>query len=144
MPETKPIIGKEIGEQIIPLIENSKKTIEIIVYQWLWYPGEPGTNIQRFNTAIVNSAKKNVRVRVIAQPEQTRKILKENGINTREFYLTKKIHTKLMILDGQVAIVGSHNYTKNAFNLNEEVSLITDDLATIKRLKEYFDNIWSL
>jgi len=144
MPTTIPITGKQIAEKVIPLIKAAKHQIEIIVYEWRWYPGEPGINIQQFNNEIVNAVKRNVIVKAIAQPEKTRKILKENGIKTREFYLTKKIHTKMMIIDGQLAIVGSHNYTKNAFNLNEELSLITDDQEAMKRLKEYFQNIWSL
>jgi phosphatidylserine/phosphatidylglycerophosphate/cardiolipin synthase-like enzyme len=144
MPITIPITGKEIAEKVIPLIKGAKKQIEVIVYEWRWYPGEPGTNIQQFNNEIVNAVKRSVIVKVIAQPEKTRKILKENGIKTREFHMTKKIHTKMMIIDNRVAIVGSHNYTKNAFNINEELSLITDDSNTIERLKEYFDNIWSL
>ncbi|GAH80252.1 unnamed protein product, partial [marine sediment metagenome] len=97
-----------------------------------------------FNNAIIDAAKRNITVKVITQPETTRKILKENGVDIKEFQSRKTIHTKLMIIDGQIIIVGSHNYTKNAFNLNEEVSVITNEPETVNRLKQYFDNLWSL
>jgi len=141
---TQTITGREIAERAIPLIEKSKKQIDTIVYIWLWYPNEPGSNIQRFNNAIINAIKRNVNIRAIAEPEKTRKILKENGVKTKQYIGAKKIHTKLMIIDNQTAIIGSHNYTKNAFNLNEEVSLIVNDEETIKRLREYFENLWAL
>jgi len=144
MTKIQPIINKEIAEKAIPLIENAKKTIEVIVYEWRWYPGEIGTNIQQFNNAIINAAKKNVSIRVITQPDSTRKILKENGVQVKEFQSRKKIHTKLMIIDSQIIIIGSHNYTKNAFNLNEEVSLITNEPEMVKRSKQYFENIWEI
>lgn len=141
---TQPIIGKEIAEKAIPLIQKAKKSIEIIVYDWRWYPNEPGVNIQRFNNEIINAVKRNITVRVIAEPEKTRQILNQNGIKAKKPFTKKTIHTKLMLIDQELLIIGSHNYTKNAFNLNEEVSIITDSKETIDRLKEYFDNLWPL
>jgi len=144
MSTTQPIIGKEFPARVIPLIQKVKRSIEIIVYNWYWYPNEPGISIQRFNNEIINVAKRNIIVKAIAQPEKTCQILNQNGIETREPISKKTIHTKLMLIDREIVIVGSHNYTKNAFFLNEEVSIITNDKETIDRLKEYFDNLWSL
>jgi len=47
-----------------------------------------------------------------------------------------------MIIDGKIAILGSHNYTKNAFNLNHEVSIITRDKTDIEELQVYFNNLF--
>jgi len=144
MSTTQPIIGKEIAGKVIPLIQKAKVSIEIIVYDWRWYPNEPGINIQKFNNEIINAAKRNIIIKVIAEPEKTRQILNQNRVEAKKLISKKTIHTKLMLINGEIAIIGSHNYTKNAFNLNEEVSIITDDKETIDRLKEYFNNLWSL
>ena len=138
------IIGKEFPNKVIPLIQKAKISIEIIVYDWRWYPNEPGINIQKFNNEIINAAKRNITVRVIAEPEKTRQILNQNRVEAKKLISKKTIHTKLMLIDKEITIIGSHNYTKNAFNLNEEVSIITDDKETIDRLKKYFNNLWSL
>ena len=144
MSTTQPIIGKEIAGKVIPLIQKAKVSIEIIVYDWRWYPNDPGINIQRFNNEIINAAKRNIIVRVITESNKTCQILDQNGVKAKKLISKKTIHTKLMLIDKEITIIGSHNYTKNAFNLNEEVSIITDDKETINRLKEYFDNLWSL
>jgi len=52
------------------------------------------------------------------------------------------MHTKLMLIDNEIAILGSHNYTMNAFTINYEVSVIIREKEVIERLKQYFDNIW--
>ena len=43
-----------------------------------------------------------------------------------------KLHHKLMVLDGQVVIAGSFNYTGPATRLNDENVMILGDLSSTK------------
>ena len=142
MGKTTTIIGKEFADKIIPLIEQAKKSIDIIVYDWKWYPDQVGSAIQRFNNAIINAAKKGKQVRVITTSPYIDNILSELDIKTKKWSSRKTLHTKLTLIDNKIAILGSHNYTMNAFTINYEVSVIIQDEATVKRLNQYFNNLW--
>ena len=137
------IIGKEFGPKVPPLIEQAKHSIDIIVYDWRWYPDQLGSAIQKFNNAIINAAKKGKRVRVITNFTYINPILSQLNIKTKEISSKKTIHTKMMIIDNDIVILGSHNYTMNAFTINYEVSIIIQNQNFAERLDEYFNNLWS-
>jgi phosphatidylserine/phosphatidylglycerophosphate/cardiolipin synthase-like enzyme len=47
-----------------------------------------------------------------------------------------------MIIDDEIAITGSHNYTQSAFQMNLELSVILDDIETISRFNQFFATLW--
>ena len=137
------IISREFPKKVIPLIKNATKSIDIIVFDWGWYPDEIGEQIQIFNNAIFNANRKGVKVRALVQKNLIKIILSKCGIEAKVLHSAKLLHIKLMIIDNKIAIMGSHNYTKNAFNINHEVSIITRQETDILRLKEYFNNLYN-
>ena len=141
---TQPIIGKTFPDIVTPIIKQAKKSIDIVVFDWRWYPDQIGSTIQKFNNAIIDSAKKGIRVRALTNSSQIQRLLSENRIKTKKLHSKKLLHTKLMLVDNKIAILGSHNYTMNAFTINFEVSVILIDPSTIKRFNEYFLNLWQL
>ncbi len=144
MPQTTLIIGKEFATDVIPFIAQSKKTIDIVVFDWRWYPDQIGSAIQKFNNTIIAKAKNKAKIRVITNCQNTLNILAQNGIKTKQWQSKKLLHTKLMIIDNEMVILGSHNYTMSAFTINYEVSVIIQDKEVVNRLKTYFENLWWL
>lgn len=142
MPTITPIIGKEFANQVVPLIKAAKKNINIIVFDWRWYPDQIGSEIQRFNHALITARRKGVRIKAITNPFGTIAVLSKLKIEMRKPITKGLIHTKLMLIDGHTAILGSHNYTMNAFTINYEISVIIREKEAVERLKKYFDNIW--
>jgi len=138
------IIGKEFPEKVIPLIEQAKNSISIIVYDWRWYPDQIGSAIQKFNNAIITLSRKGKKIKVITNMPYINNILPQLNIQVRKTHSKRTLHTKLMIIDGKTAILGSHNYTMNAFTINHEISVILQDEQVVKRLKLYFENLWQL
>ena len=136
------IIGKEFPIKIIPLIQQAQKSIDIIVFDWRWYPDNIGSTIQQFNHEIIKVARKNLRVRAIVNSKKIGGILKQNNIEIKTHNSKKLLHTKLMIIDGERAILGSHNYTLNAFTINHEISVIIHNEIIVNQLKTYFGNLW--
>lgn len=137
------IIGKEFPQKVIPLIKQAKSSIDIVIFNWYWYRDQTGAAAQRFNNAIVDATKKAVRVRAIIGPNQILNILLQNKVKAKKFSSSRTLHTKLMIIDDAIAILGSHNYTEAAFTTNYEVSVIIQNEKVVKRLKFYFENLWS-
>ena len=137
------IIGKQFPNKVIPLIENSKKTLDIIVFDWRWYPQNPGASVQLFNQAIVRATRRGVKVRAIANNEEIVKILNSVGCQAKRLLTKKLVHVKMMLIDGEIAIVGSHNYTESAFQINLELSVILDPCEKIAEFSDFFTNLYN-
>jgi phosphatidylserine/phosphatidylglycerophosphate/cardiolipin synthase-like enzyme len=140
--KTKILIGREYPKEVIPLIEEAKKSIKIIVYNWLWYPNQVGSAIQKFNNAIIRANKRGIDVKAVIQKNLITEILQREKIKHRRIQSSKTLHTKLMIIDDETVILGSHNYTMNAFNINYEVSIIINNEEIVNKLVKYFSNFF--
>ena len=137
------ISGSDFPKKTIPLIDNAQQSIDIIVFDWRWYPQDPGAQCQLFNQAIVRASNKKVVVRAIANNDQVIEILKSVGVNAKRLISTKLMHCKLMIIDKKIVITGSHNYTQSAFQMNFELSVILDKLENTNEFDQYFENLWT-
>lgn len=141
--ETPPqiLIGRDFPREVTPLIDRAKSSIYIIVFDWGWYPDEIGEKIQIFNQAIVRATRRGVDVRALVNKRLIKTILDNLGIKAKQINSTKLLHTKLMVIDEKIAILGSHNYTKNAFNINFEMSIIIYEAKAVAKATGYFENI---
>ncbi len=137
------IIGKEFPIKVIPLINEAKKTIDIIVFDWRWYPQDIGNSVQIFNQAIILATRRGVVIRVIANNDEIINILNQNGCKAKKILTKKLVHSKIMIIDGRTAIIGSHNYTQSAFQMNLELSVILDDFEKIADFSNFFTNLYN-
>ena len=140
--ENQLIIGKEYPEMVIPLIRNAKSTIAIIVFDWRWYPNYVAYPIQKFNLEILNAAKRGVKICAITNYKEITQLLKDSAIEAKHLIQDKLVHTKIMIIDGKIAIVGSHNFTHSAFSYNYEVSVILRDPDLCSQLTTHFNLLW--
>ena len=138
------LIGKEFPQRVIPLIEQSKKSIDIIVFDWRWYPQDPGSACQLFNQAIVRATRRNVVVRAIANNNEIIKTLNAVGCRAKKIISQRLMHCKIMIIDNEVLIIGSHNFTQAAFNLNYEMSVLLHDAEAALVCQNFFNNLFNL
>jgi len=53
-----------------------------------------------------------------------------------------KLHAKLLIVDGEQALVGSMNIDRSAFDLRRELGVVVEDKAIIKALGKVFERDW--
>ena len=136
------IVGKDFPQKVIPLIEHAKKTIKIIVYDWRWYSNDAGNAVQLFNQAIIRSVRRGVKVRAIANNDFIVSTLNQNGIDAKKIAVQGLVHAKLMIIDDNIVILGSHNYTHNAFVLNKEISVILIDFDNFLDFNNFFESLW--
>jgi phosphatidylserine/phosphatidylglycerophosphate/cardiolipin synthase-like enzyme len=138
------IIGKNYPKQVIPLIENAKQSIKIVVFDWRWYGEDPANPCQLFNAAIVRARKRGVDIKACVNSNAIAKPLKENDIDVKIPISKNLIHTKFIIIDDKILIMGSHNFSQAAFTTNFETSIIQDDPLEINEFILFFHSIWSL
>ena len=133
------IIGKEFPTKVIPLIEAAKHSIKIIVFDWRWYPNDPANPVQLFSQAIIRAQRRGVRIQIIANDDSILAILKQQGCETKRPITKTLIHAKIILIDGEILVIGSHNFTQNAFTMNQEISVIISEVESLERIIKYFD-----
>ncbi len=138
------IIGNDFHRKVIPLIDGARHTISIIVFDWRWYPDQLGHPVQLFNNSLVRAVKRGVDIKAIVNFSSIEKILRDCGIKVKHPISKNVIHVKLMIIDDETVILGSHNYTQNAFTMNHEVSLILENFEKVGELNNFFQGLWHL
>jgi phosphatidylserine/phosphatidylglycerophosphate/cardiolipin synthase-like enzyme len=60
------------------------------------------------------------------QNRQTGKLLEEKGIHVFFDSPRKTTHTKLVVIDQRLLLLGSHNFTQSALKYNNEISVLMD------------------
>src|SRR5690606_5543501 len=138
-----PIIGSEYPKKVIPLLDDAKKNIDIVVYDWRWYANQPAHAVQQFNNAIVRAVNRGVIVRAVLNNKEILQTLVKVGVKARRLRDRRCVHTKLIIIDDSLIITGSHNFTRNAFGSNIETSIAVLIPDGDIRLKTFFENLYN-
>ena len=72
-----------------------------------------------------------------AQNRQTGKLLEEKGVKVYFDSPRTNTHTKLIVIDERVVILGSHNLTQSALKYNNEISIMLSRPDLAKRARNY-------
>ncbi len=139
----KPIFGDQFCDIVLPLIENAKNEINIIVFNWRMPFDTPKLSIRAFNDSLVRAIGRGVKVRAIVSKPFVAEELHRFGIIAKVMPSSRRLHTKLLIIDKQKIIVGSHNYSQSAFAKNFECSVYFALSEAENKFINYFENLWS-
>jgi phosphatidylserine/phosphatidylglycerophosphate/cardiolipin synthase-like enzyme len=136
------IIGNEFVPKVVPLINNAKKSIDVIVFEWRNYYTDLGSAVFKFNQSFFQAKKRGVNIRVIISAKNYRQKWLVEHFKVKQLYTKKLVHSKIIIIDEETLVVGSHNYTFSGLELNQEISVIIKDKKEIKRLLSFFNNLY--
>lgn len=153
MAEIQAIIGKDYPKVVVPLVNAARSNIEVLMYEWKWYGHESAGGVQKLNLAIVAAARRGVRIKVLLNTEsmghaitkinsRTQSMLQRYGIDAQMGQFGGVVHAKMMLIDDDWLVLGSHNYSKSAFSRNQEASIAVRGREEIKRYRQYFKNLW--
>jgi phosphatidylserine/phosphatidylglycerophosphate/cardiolipin synthase-like enzyme len=135
------IIGREYPDLLIEKIKNSKQSVKILMFAWRWYDGEVGAKIQKFNNEIIRASQRGVAVRAVCNFDHIASKLKPCGVDIKKIESKKMMHVKMIIIDEKIVFLGSHNLTKNAFEINHEVSVMIEEPLAVARCNNFFESI---
>ena len=98
---------------------------------------------------LAKAVKKGIKVTVIlensggidpqldADNRQTKEFLQEKGVKAFLDSPRKTTHTKLIVIDQRLIILGSHNLTQSALKYNNEISVLLDRPDLAKEARNY-------
>lgn len=130
---------KIISEKIIPLVQNAKKYIYMPVFLI--------TN-RKLANALIDSASRGVAVKIVVDATNARgnhsvhQLLRQNGIQVKTENFAGKLHSKSMIIDDEISVIGSMNFSKSGERANDENVLIIKNRDFALFNKAYFQYLW--
>ena len=131
---------KAITKQIIPLINKAEKYIYIPVFF---------ITKKELVESLTNAHNRGVEIKIIndatnaGTKHSIHKELRNAGIKVKTENYAGKIHSKTIIIDDEISIIGSMNFSNSGENRNDENILIIRDKEITKYLKEVFVHLWN-
>jgi len=149
-----PIVNDNYFNMTFNEISKANSSIDIILYEFKWYDS---TNVVvQMRNALISAVQRNVSVRLFLdqanyrdvetelskENKKTGNYLKSNGILVKYDSLKQTTHDKMVIIDNETVILGSHNWGYSAFENNNEASVMIKDKEITKYYKNYFESLW--
>jgi len=134
------------------MIQEAKHSIQVMMFEMGYYDQYPNTPSNLLIKELIDAKKRGVKVEVILEVREgedrttkrnrhTGKILSEGGVEVIYDSFSKTTHTKLMVVDGRLTLLGSTNWTYNALTNNNEASVLIRSKEVAKELIDYFNRV---
>ena len=129
-----------IENKIIPLINSAKEYIYIPMF-FITHKG--------IQEALINANNKGIEIKLIGDATNARtkhtvhRELRKVGIKVKTENYAGKMHAKTLIIDDEISVVGSLNYTKSGNNKNDENIVVIYNKDIAKYLKSTFLYTWN-
>ncbi|MCK4386454.1 MAG: hypothetical protein KAW52_09340 [candidate division Zixibacteria bacterium] len=147
------LIDEEYRKMLIQALAAAKREIRVMMYRVQRKLGRGMTEENLFLDTIKDRVRRGVKVWLIIdyypRPGMAYKenlfvalILMDNGVYARYLKNSRVCHAKTVIIDKEIALIGSHNWTTNSLKRNLEVSVMIKDKDEVKRLLDEFDKLF--
>jgi len=127
-------------ERFLSYLKSASKTLDICVFT---------ITDDRISSAIEDAHRSGIKVRIITDDEcmtqngSDIKRLASEGIPTKTDHSKAHMHHKFAVLDGQLLVNGSFNWTRQASIENCENVMITNNKDFVSAFARQFDAMWN-
>ncbi len=134
---------REYYPRLLATLSKANKSIHISMFMFKM----DNDVVERIAEILIAKSRQGVDVRVVMEDsldynELAYRRLRDAGVPVRFDSRAHTTHTKLVIVDGKIVFVGSHNFSYSAMERNHEASVMILDPAVAKAEEEYFEEIW--
>ncbi len=134
------------------LIAEAKTSIQVMMFEMGYYEQHLNAPSNLLIKELIHAKKRGVKVEAILEIKdgddrttkrnrQTGKILSEGGVEVIYDPPFKTHHTKCLIVDGSLTLIGSTNWTHYALTNNNEASVLIRSKEVAKELIDYFNRV---
>jgi len=137
-----PHVDGVIESELITLIEHATSTIDIALYSF---------TDNDLGDAVKKAARRKVNVRVLLDSTQekanggeyTRSLQEDKRIKVVIEHVTGYMHHKFAVIDGQIVVTGSYNWSDNADKNNFENVVVIESQGIAAVFTSEFNRLWS-
>ncbi len=133
--------------------QEAKSSIKMMMFEASYYKKYPYSPSNLLIRELIAAKKRGLDVKVILEQregteratlrnKETGALLANGGVEVVYDPLNITTHTKLLIIDGEISVVGSTNWTYNALDKNHEVAVLIRSPEVANDLQNYFQSIW--
>jgi phosphatidylserine/phosphatidylglycerophosphate/cardiolipin synthase-like enzyme len=134
------------------MIQDAKSSIRVMMFEIGYYENHRDTPSNLLVKELIEAKKRGIRVEVILEiregddrttkrNRQSGKILSDGGVEVIYDSLFKTTHSKLMVVDGELTLLGSTNWVFSSLTNNHEVSVLIRSKEAAKELIDYFNQV---
>ncbi len=133
--------GDDCENAIVSSIRNAKHSVKICVFTI-------SENV--ISDAVVKAHKEGISVKIITDNDKLNdmgsdiRMLSKAGIRIRIDQSSSHMLHKFCVVDKEVLLTGSYNWTKSAADRNQENILVTEDPKMVKSYLSEFEKLWDL
>ena len=133
--------GDDCENAIVSCIRNAKHSVKICVFTI-------SENV--ISDAVVKAHKEGISVKIITDNDKLNdmgsdiRMLSKAGIRIRIDQSSSHMHHKFCVVDKEVLLTGSYNWTKSAADRNQENILVIEDPKMVKSYLSEFEKLWDL
>lgn len=135
------------------LLNQAQTSIYISSFKLELSPKPRGRKLVKFFDALSQRQKEGIDIRVLTNKQNEQgyvpasngraiNYLKKNQIKVRCLPNQRLTHAKMILIDSNRALVGSHNLSIKSCHSNFEVSCFVSDIESIKYLSILYDHVW--
>ncbi len=105
---------------------------------------------------LINAKNRGVEVRVLLDRDRKEDVykstiinlnaleaLKAGGIDARFDTEDKLLHSKFLVLDSKIAVVGSHNWSAGSYFNYDDISMVINSESFAQELRQRFEQLWT-
>lgn len=131
--------GNDCEDAIIQLLRRARKNVKICVFT---------ISENEITKEIIAAHQRGISVKIITDNEKLddrgsdiRRLANE-GIIVKIDKGASHMHHKFCVIDKEILLTGSYNWTKSAADRNQENLLVTEDKNTVKSYIKEFEKLW--
>ena len=134
-----PRVDHVIKRILLGLIDSARETMDIAIYSF---------TDDDLGRAVVQAHRRGVAVRVIMDTSQRKarggeyERLVNAGIPVIVEEVSGLMHHKFMVIDGEVVVTGSYNWSRSADDRNFENAVVIRDPEVAEAFEEEFERLW--
>ncbi len=144
-------------EQFLPaaliLVAAAKKSIDISTFKAELTTKPRGRRLIKLFDLVIEKSRLGIPVRfLISKREEYGHIpltnlfavreLKRNKVQVRHLRNSRLCHAKILIIDGDIAVLGSHNLSIRSCHNNFEMSVCITDPYIVGQIKGIYTSVW--
>ena len=153
MNSTDLLVAREYLSRVPAILENARFSIKAVQFVVQVKGKSAKMSSRELCIKLAAKVRDGVRVQALlnsagggwrapALNRQTSTWLSDRGVEVHTLGSSRTCHAKMLIIDDEIAIIGSHNWTPYALERNFEVSVLVRDLNCVGQLARHFDELW--
>mgnify|MGYP006277924993 CR=1 FL=1 len=148
-----PLVNDQFFPACIDAINHAQHSISLCTFAAKYYRGKSRNTVNQFFDSLRRAAQRGVNIRLLLNGN----FGSDNELTNNTFIIryfknpnfqaalagkSTRVHAKIILIDGHLSILGSHNLSQRAHNVNFETSILIDSEPLNQELQNHFERLW--